>query len=168
MDSRLIFENRKQWISPIPMIVNLIWIGDNPFPDYMVLFLETFKKYMPEFKIRIWTNKELNRGNFPKTYSYLLKCKKIHGKHMVDSDGLKMYNEDMDPIRYSKFAQMTDLMRLEIIYNHGGFYFDTTFEILKPMYNLFNKKKYKFIGCNEVPRFKDHYIFLANNIILNI
>mgnify|MGYP001375456269 CR=1 FL=1 len=59
------------------------------------------------------------------------------------------------PLTHSKFAQMTDLMRLEIIYNHGGFYFDTTFEILKPLYHLLNNK-YKFVGCNEVPRFKDH------------
>ena len=32
---------------------------------------------------------------------------------------------------------------------HGGYYFDTTFEILKPMYKLLNKN-YKFVGCNEV------------------
>ena len=49
---------------------------------------------------------------------------------------------------------MTDLMRLEIIYNEGGFYFDTTFEILKPLYNLLNRKE-RFVGCNEIPRFKD-------------
>ena len=30
-------------------------------------------------------------------------------------------------------AQITDLMRLEIIYNNGGYYFDTTFEPIKPL-----------------------------------
>ena len=46
-------------------------------------------------------------------------------------------------------------MRLEIVYRNGGYYFDTTFEILKPLYNLLNKKKYRFVGCNEIPRFKN-------------
>ena len=50
---------------------------------------------------------------------------------------------------------MTDLMRLEIIYNEG-YYFDAEFEILKPLYDLFNRKE-KFVGCNEIPRFKDFY-----------
>ena len=58
----------------------------------------------------------------------------------------------------SKWAQITDLMRLEMIY-HGGYYFDTTFEILKPMYKLLNNK-YKFVGCNG-HRFKN-VGFLSN------
>ena len=52
-------------------------------------------------------------------------------------------------------------MRLEIIYNEIGFYFDTTFEILKPLYNLLNRKE-SFVGCNEIPRFKD-LSYLSNS-----
>ena len=51
----------KDWISPIPKIVHLIWIGNNPYPDYFLLFMKTFKKYLPEFEIRIWGNKSLNK-----------------------------------------------------------------------------------------------------------
>ena len=64
-------------------------------------------------------------------------------------------------------------MRLEIVYNYGGYYFDTTFEILKPLYNLLNIKNKTFVGCNELPRFKDHdklsnsfFGATKNNIIL--
>ena len=146
----------KDWISPIPKIVNLIWIGSNPYPDYFVLFMKSFKKYLPEFEIRIWGNKSLNRKNFPKTYDYIKKAKKVNGKNMYDEDNYQMFNIDGPPMTYSKWAQITDLMRLEIIYNHGGYYFDTTFEILKPLYNLLNIKNKSFIGCNELPRFKDH------------
>ena len=144
------------------MNIHLIWIGTNPIPDYTELFIQSFKKYMCQFNIRIWTNKDINRKNFPKTFNYIQLCKKIHGTQMYDNDGYKMFNKDMTPITYSKWAQITDLMRLEIIYNHGGYYFDTTFEILKPMYNLLNKPNYRFVGCNEVPRFKD-YDILSNS-----
>ena len=77
-----------------------------------------------------------------------------------DLGGHILYNIKGEPYLHSKWFQITDLMRLEIVYTHGGYYFDTTFEILKPMYNLFNKK-YKFVGCNEVPRFKN-VDFLSN------
>ena len=147
----------KQWKSPIPTNVHLIWIGDNPMPDFMELFLITFRKYMPEFNIKVWNDNDLNRTNFPKTYNYILKSKKVHGSHIEDEDGYKMYDKQMNPIVHSKFAQITDLMRLEILYNHGGYYFDVNFELLKPMYNLLNKPKYTFVGCNEIPRFKNFH-----------
>ena len=145
----------KEWISPIPKKVHLIWIGNLEYPDYFRAFLKTFYQYMPEFEIKVWGNKDLIKKNFPMTINYINKAKKLHGKPMVDDYGEKMLNFKLDPLLYSKWAQITDLMRLEIIYNHGGYYFDTTFEILKPLYNLLNKKKYTFVGCNEIPRFKN-------------
>lgn len=162
------------WNSPIPKIVHLIWIGTNPYPDYFLLFLESFKKNLSEFDIRIWGNKSLNKKNFPKTYDYIQKAKKVHGKHMYDQSDYQMFNiKDGSPLTYSKWAQITDLMRLEIVYNYGGYYFDTTFEILKPLYNLLNIKNKTFVGCNELPRFKDHdklsnsfFGATKNNIIL--
>ncbi len=146
-----------EWQSPIPKIIHLIWIGTNPYPDYFLLFMKSFKKYLPEFDIRIWTNKSLTKKNFPKTFDYIQKAKKIHGKNMYDEDNYQMFNINGGPaMTYSKWAQITDLMRLEIVYNYGGYYFDTTFEILKPLYNLLNIKNKTFVGCNEIPRFKDH------------
>ena len=148
--------NQKPWKSPIPKLVHLIWIGGQDYPDYFKLFLKSFYDYLPEFTIKVWGDKELTRKNFPKTYSYIQKAKKVHGKQLIDDEGNKKYTLKGEPMTYSKWAQITDLMRLEIVYNHGGFYFDTTFEILKPMYTLLNKRQHRFIGCNEVPRFKDY------------
>ena len=155
----------KVWSSPIPKIVHLIWIGDNPLPDYFKLFIDTFFKFMPEFQIKLWTDSNLNQKNFPKTYKYILKAKGYQGKPMIKSysntETIHYYGEDNEMKTYSKYAQITDLMRLEIVYNEGGFYFDTTFEILKPMYNLLNRKEH-FVGCNEIPRFKK-FSYLSNS-----
>ena len=129
----------KEWCSPIERKFHFIWIGNNPYPDYFDKFLKSFQSMNPEFTIKVWGNKDLTRKNFPKTIDYIRKAKKLHGKPIVDEDGRIMYSDETleKPFTHSKFAQITDLMRLEIIYNHGGFYFDTTFEILKPMYQLF-------------------------------
>jgi hypothetical protein len=147
----------KNWISPIPKKVHLIWIGQRDPPDYFVnYFLPSFQKFMPEFEIRLWGNRDLTKQNFPLTWKYIQKAFSVHGQQLVDDEGNKMYDKDYNPLTHNKYAQITDLMRLEIVYREGGFYFDTTFEILKPMYNLLNKKK-RFVGCNEIPRFKDVY-----------
>ena len=153
----------KEWISPIPLKVHLIWIGGDP-PDYFKYILDSFERNMPEFEIKIWGNKELNKKHFPITWNYIKKAKRFQGKPMredKDLGGHILYNDKGEPYLHSKWAQITDLMRLEIVYTHGGFYFDTTFEILKPLYRLFNKK-YKFVGCNEIPRFKN-VPFLSNS-----
>jgi len=147
----------KTWISPIPKKVHLIWIGERDPPDYFTkYFMTSFQKFMSEFEIKLWRNKDLTKKNFPLTWKYIQKAKRIHGKQLIDDEGNKMYDKDHKPLTHNKYAQITDLMRLEIVYREGGFYFDTTFEILKPMYNLLNKKK-RFIGCNEIPRFKNVY-----------
>ena len=144
----------KEWKSPIPLKIHLIWIGNQEYPKDFEYFLQSFFDKLPEFEIKVWGNNDLNIKNFPITLPYIKKAQKLQGKQMIDEEGYKMYDENMKPLLYSKWAQITDLMRLEIIYNHGGYYFDTTFEILKSLYNLLNHK-YKFVGCNEIPRFKN-------------
>jgi len=154
----------KEWISPIPLKVHLIWIGNLDPPDYLKFFMKSFEKNMPEFDIKLWRTKDLTKKNFPLTYEYIKKAKKYNGKPMREDDDLGghiLRDKNMKPYTHSKWAQITDLMRLEIVYRNGGFYFDTTFEILRPMYNLLNKKV-KFVGCNEVPRFKN-VSFLSNS-----
>ena len=69
----------KEWKSPIPRKVHLIWIGGDP-PDYFKYILDSFYKNMSEFEIKIWGNKELNKKNFPITWEYIKKAKRMHGK----------------------------------------------------------------------------------------
>ena len=149
--------NMKKWISPIPRKIHFIWIGTNPLPDYFERFLKGFHKLNPEFEIKVWRNKDVTKKNFPKVWSYLKQSKKLQGDRIKEyTNAYTMYNTKDEPYTYNKYAQQTDLLRLELIYNEGGYYFDTTFECLKPLYSLFNTKA-QFIGCNEVPRFKDFY-----------
>ena len=165
------------WKPPIPRQVHFIWIGDQKVPDYFTrYFKKSFEENMPEFTYRLWTTKDLTRKNFPKTYSYIQEAKKWHGKPIVieeEDDGgvVGVYDildeSGLNVAHHNKWAQMSDLMRLEIIYNHGGYYFDINFEILPSrgkhtMYNLLNSTKKQFVGCNEIPRFKD-WEFLSNS-----
>lgn len=77
----------KEWKSPIPLKVHLIWIGGDP-PDYFKYILDSFEKNMSEFDIKIWGNKELNKKNFPITWEYIKKAKRFQGKPMKEDEDL--------------------------------------------------------------------------------
>lgn len=164
-----------EWKSPIPRDIHFIWVGTQKVPDYFTkYFLKSFQENMPEFSLRLWTNKDLTKKNFPKTYSYIQRSKGYHGKIVEqeeeNEDGtIEVYNildENNKPSKHNKWAQITDLMRLEIIYTHGGYYFDVNFEILPKrrkhtMFHLLNSTKKKFVGCHEVPL--KSWDFLSNS-----
>lgn len=153
--------NMSKWISPIPRKIHFIWIGGKQ-PDYLQLFLKGFHTLNPEFQIRVWGNKELTKKHFPITYPYIQLCKKLQGQKIKEwPSAPTMFNTKEEAYKYSKWAQITDLMRLEIVYREGGYYFDTTFQCVKPLYPLLNCKE-AFVGCNEVPQFSK-VDFLSNS-----
>ena len=140
----------KEWVSPIDKKFHFVWIGNQEKPDYFLLFLERFKELCPEFKIKVWGNSNLNKKNFPITYPYIKKIRKLQGGPVRGwSSGSFINDSKGESLIYSKWAQITDLMRLEIIYTHGGYYFDTNIECLKPLFDLLNIPKKRFVGCNE-------------------
>ena len=131
----------------IPKKIHQIWIGSDTLPGYYDTYLETFKKNAPDYKYRLWTNKDITPENFPKTYPYILKA--------VET-GIKMFgrNDKMwkgCPTR--KLAQIADLMRLEIIAREGGFYFDVKTELFSSPDKFYpsRRKTFNLILANESP-----------------
>jgi hypothetical protein len=55
---------------------------------------------------------------------------------------------------YSRMAMIADLMRLEIIYRHGGFYFDTNYEAFKTLDEF---RGYPFVGSSEAEPYTNFY-----------
>jgi mannosyltransferase OCH1-like enzyme len=109
----------------IPKIFHQIWIGSE-VPPVLKPIMATFKK-MKGYKYKLWKNKDLTEKNFPITWdyiTYLLTRKKI------------------------VYAMIADLMRLEILYHHGGIYVDTTMFALKNFDDILDVKS-MFIMSNE-------------------
>ena len=100
----------------IPFIIHQIWIGDSKIPTLQQLYMNTCNN-IKGWRYRLWTNKDITPELFPKTYEYIQR---------IIAAGIKM-----DAPR-SKYAQISDLMRLELLYHHGGVYMDTTIECLQP------------------------------------
>lgn len=135
--------------SPIPHKIHFIWLGTN-VPSYMKKFMKSFEKYAPGYKLRLWGENDITKKTLPKTFDIIQKVKKYQGEKIREyTDQKTMYKTKGDPYTYSKYAQISDLMRYEIVFNEGGYYFDANMFLLKDITKLFERKE-KFVGCNEL------------------
>ena len=89
----------------IPKIIHYCWFGGNPLPDFALKCIESWKKYCPEYQIIRW-----DESNFD-----VAKCP----AYVREAYAAK------------KWAFVTDYVRLQVVYEHGGIYLDTDVELLR-------------------------------------
>ena len=129
----------------IPKVVHQIWIGGE-LPPILSLYMNDWKE-MRGWDYRLWGNDDLNEQNFPKTW------------HLI---------KRMLRLERPVYAMIADLMRLEILYHHGGVYLDTTFEKVRNITPLLNKPGYKFAMSNEIPDPELELPFISNSFIASV
>lgn len=88
----------------IPKIIHYCWFGRNDKPKSVLKCIESWKRICPDYEIIEWNEDNFDVFQTP----YLSFC----------------YKE-------KKWPFLSDLVRLMIIYNYGGIYFDTDVELLK-------------------------------------
>ena len=89
----------------IPKKIHYCWFGGNPLPQSAIECIESWKKFLPEHQIIEW-----NESNFD------VNC----------CDYVK------EAYSAKKWAFVSDYARFKILYEHGGLYFDTDVEVIKP------------------------------------
>lgn len=151
--------------------IHQIWIGDEMPQHRILYCssVKKFSEYC-NYKYILWTNQSLTKQNFPVTYDLIQEIKKYNGGLAI-SDLIKnkkcrknktchknkaiqlltklskhipntlILNKFINIPRLSKWSQIGDLMKFELINTHGGIYFDTNIEIKE---NKFKDLKMEF------------------------
>lgn len=83
-------------------------------PNFKKLLTNRIKENHPNFEYYLWTNDNITRENFPVSYDLI--------KRLIE------YSKDG---KYKKYSAISDLMRAEIIYYHGGIYIDTNYLVYR-------------------------------------
>ena len=99
----------------IPHIIHYCWFGRNPKPKLLKKCIKSWKKYMPDFEIKEW-----NEDNFDINMNKYVK---------------EAYSK-------KKYAFVSDVARLQIMYEYGGIYLDTDVELLRRIPNEVLKTGY--------------------------
>lgn len=99
----------------IPKTIHYCWFGNNPKPKLAEKCIASWKKYCPD-----WTIIEWNESNYDTTQNeYTKMC-----------------------IEQKKYAFLSDFVRLQVVTEHGGVYFDTDVELVKPIDDLLENEAF--------------------------
>jgi mannosyltransferase OCH1-like enzyme len=105
----------------IPRIIHQIWLGPDPLPSDHRPWIASWKRHHPDWEHRFWTEEDL----------------------------------PADPIRPEVLERLrapverADILRLEILYRHGGVYADTDLECLRAIDPLLDGER--FVGVSIKP-----------------
>ena len=120
----------------IPKVIHYCWFGRKALPESARRCIESWRRFFPDYEIRQW-----NEDNF-----------------------------DVNAIRYTreayeaqKYAFVSDYARFKILYEHGGIYFDTDVEVIKPFDDILVQGP--FMGLETNPVFKDGEGSLGQQIV---
>ena len=98
-------------------MIHYFWFGNNKMPDLALKCIESWKKFCPDYEIKLW-----NEKNYDVTKN----------QYMYET------------YKSGKFGFTADFARLDVIYEYGGIYLDTDVELIKPIDNILNN--HAFMG----------------------
>lgn len=88
----------------IPKVIHYCWFGRNPKPKLAQKCIASWRRHCPDYELVEW-----NEDNFPiDQYPYAKYC-----------------------LNTKKWAYLSDFVRLVVVREHGGIYFDTDVELLR-------------------------------------
>ncbi|HLB52343.1 MAG TPA: glycosyltransferase [Chlamydiales bacterium] len=123
-------QNKEKEKPTIPKLIHFIWMGSPP-PDSVYISMDSWKKHHPDWEIKLWTDTEIELFNWTSDRSKL-----------VFQSG-------------KNWAEKSDILRFEILYQYGGIYSDTDVVCVNSFENLICKEISFFAGfeSNKIKRF---------------
>lgn len=99
----------------IPKVIHYCWFGKSEMPDEFKGYIETWKKFCPDYEIKLWDESNYDIGKD----SYM-----------------------QEAYEHKKWGFVSDYARLDIIYNEGGIYLDTDVEIVRSLDELLENEAF--------------------------
>ncbi|WP_051192114.1 glycosyltransferase family 32 protein [Butyrivibrio sp. VCB2001] len=106
---------RKEDKPVIPKLIHAIWFSGDPMPELYLRCLESWKKYAPDYEIKIWNIE---------TYK---------------PDRCLFFEQ---AIEHKNWAFASDYARADLLYRYGGIYMDLDVEMLRPIDDLLYNDAY--------------------------
>ena len=97
---------------PIPKVIHYCWFGDKEMDDLSKKCIESWKKFLPDYEIKLWNESNFDVNKF------------IYTK--------KAYED-------KKYVLVSDFARFWIIFHYGGIYLDTDVELIKSIDDIIEK-----------------------------
>jgi|GEM_PF-438705 len=119
----------------IPKTIHFIWLGPANFPRESVENVRTWIAHHPDWVVKYWTDRQR-----PPPCSMM----EVHYVSDFPFSRLREQYEDS-----TNWAEKSDILRYEILFQEGGVYVDHDANCLRPFHGL--NKGYDFYACLELP-----------------
>lgn len=106
--------------SKIPKKIHYCWFGGKELPDFLKECMESWNRYCPDYEILRW-----DENNFD----------------------INKYEYTRQAAARKKWGFISDVARLDILYNYGGIYLDTDVKLLKSLDDFLYQKG--FVGVEQ-------------------
>ena len=100
----------------IPKVIHYIWLGNGNKSKLSEICIHTWKEKLPDFEIIEWNEEKIDIDVIAQSNAFFAECRKR-----------------------KLWAFMADYLRLKILYEQGGIYFDTDIEAVKDLTQLLNR-----------------------------
>lgn len=90
----------------IPKIIHYVWFGGKPYPKKIQYCIDSWKQFLPDYEFRRW-----DESNF-------------------DVNSVEFTRQAFEK---GVWAFVSDYVRVQALYEYGGWYLDTDVEVLKPL-----------------------------------
>lgn len=107
----------------IPKIIHYCWFGGKPLDELALRCIESWKKYFPDYEIIQW-----NEKNFDITQMKFME----------------------NAYKNKKWAFVSDVARLIVVYQYGGIYFDTDVEVISSYEDILCDGITGFVGIEKL------------------
>lgn len=97
----------------IPKIIHYCWLSGEPIPSDYNRYLNTWRKYLPDYELILWDSNRFDIKAYPWVYN---------------------------AVSARKYAFAADYIRMYALYNYGGLYFDMDVQVVKNMDELLSGK----------------------------
>ena len=129
----------------IPRVIHLLYFGETEFYNFHHRCVHSMLQYMPHYEIRIYNAKE------PVNNKYWDDIKKQPGVRILKIDVPQFF----DGFELKHFQYKADVVRLELLYEHGGVYLDLDMIITRPFDEVFKSGHSFYIseertGCRSL------------------
>lgn len=104
----------------IPKTIHYCWFGRKPLPKSAQKCIDSWRKYLPDYRIKEWNEDNFNIDLMP------------YVRQAYDA---------------GKYAFVSDVARFWVIYNYGGVYFDTDVEVIGSLDDIIAEGAY--MGCEK-------------------
>lgn len=127
----------------IPRIIHQIWLG-SPTPRKLRGYSKTWRKYHPEWEIRVWTDRDVDNFDFA--------CRDVYESATC-------------------WGQKSDLLRMEILNRFGGVYVDFDYVCYKPLdllvdrFDFFTTLKFIFTAHLGWPSVWSDPVVACNSLV---